>query len=474
MKVYLRILAAALCVCGAFALAGCSEPQVVETTATTAPATTVATEPPLSPREKYDLAREYVLLAGNWILDYTMEEQRVIGDDAFVQKTSGRASFSNLYQENMVAVVEEELTFGSYTSEYEEIYCESMAFSKVKENYFKSEMDPEAFVQRQIPAVLIDSALYKAITETVEDSGTVVSFDGAKAMESWVANSKAKLISASGSAVLDSSGALKETTYRATYSVGTVQYTVSATVQVTAPPSLDLSGTHQQHIRRGTQIQSLDVPKMLLQVVGTVYSADRMHCDAVESIYSEAIPLAYSQNSEIDLSVVDEELSVRAEYKSQLSDYRGNVSSSRQVDTYENGVFSSVVNGGKPQENPTITAVQMRRFYEDAILSALAAPMYVKDASVTVSADSYRVEIEGNHEFLKDMMANITQFLQVDLDEKATKKKTVSAGAYLVIDRESGMPTSMGLLVERQHTIDTVAYRLVYRLDQTMQFLESE
>ena len=57
---------------------------------------------------------------------------------------------------------------------------------------------------------------------------------------------------------------------------------------------------------------------------------------------------------------------------------------------------------------------------------------------------------------------------------KAEKKKTVAASAYLEIDRETGLPTAMGLLVERQHTIDTVAYRLVYRLDQTVEFTERE
>ena len=476
MKAYLRTLAVVLCVCGVLSLAGCGSETPAQTTAPTVPTTTVAstTEPALSPREKYELARDSVLQAGNWILDYTMEEQRLIGDDAFAQTVSGRASFSNLYQENMIAVVEEQLSYGSYTSEYTEVYCENVAYSKVKENYFKSAMEPETFVQRQIPAVLIDSALYQAIAEEVTEDSTVIFFESGKSLESWIANAKAKLISASGRAVLDSSGTLKETSCQITYSVGAVQYTISATVQVTAPPSLDLGGSHQQHIRRSTEIESLDVPKMFLQVVGTVYSADKMHCDAVESIYSEAIPLAYSQSSNIDLSVLDGELSVRAEYKSQLSDYRGNVSSSTQLDTFENGVYSSSVNGGKPQENPAITDVQMRRFYEDAILSALAAPKYVKNASLTENQDGYRIEIEGNHDFLSDMMENITQFLQVDLDEKATKKKTLSASAYLEIDRETGLPTAMGLLVERQHTIDTVAYRLVYRMDQTVEFTDHE
>lgn len=469
---FLRVWSVILCICAVLVLAGCEQPPV--DTTVTVPTTAAPTEPPLSPREKYNIALDNLEQAPNWILDYTLEEQRLIGDDAFAQTVSGRASFSNLYQEDMIAVVEEQLSYGSYTSEYTEVYCENVAYSKVKENYFKSAMEPETFIQRQIPAVLIDSALYQAIAEEVTENGTVIFFESGKSLESWIANAKAKLISASGRAVLDSGGTLKETSCQITYSVGAVQYTISATVQVTAPPSLDLSGTHQEHITGSTRIKDLDVPKMLLQMVGDVYAAGKMKCDAVESIYSEAIPLAYSQNSLINLTGYDDELTARAEYKIQLSDYRGNVSTSTQVDSFENGVFLSAVNGGSPQKNSTVTPQQMRSYCEDAILSALVAPKYLKDAYLEVNEDNYRIEIEGNYDFVMDMMTNISQFLQVDLDAKATDKKTVSAGGYLVIDSETGLPTAMGLHMERQHTIDTVTYRLTYRLDQTMKLSEYE
>ncbi|MBQ2785234.1 MAG: hypothetical protein IJF02_01855 [Oscillospiraceae bacterium] len=472
MKGFLRVWAVILCICAVLVLVGCEQPPV--DTTVTVPTTAAPTEPPLSPREKYDLALDNLGQEANWILDYTLEEQRGVGTDTYTKKVVGKASFSKLYQKDMVAVIEEQLTYGSYTSDYTEVYCESMAFSKIKESYFKSEMEPEAFVQRQIPAVLIDSALYKTIAETVGETSTVIYFGSATAVENWAGNADAKIVSASGSAILDSSGALKETTCQITYSVGAVQYTVRAAVRITTPPALDLSGTHQEHIKGSTRIKDLDVPKMLLQMVGDVYAAGKMQCDAVESIYSEAVPLAYSQNSLINLTGHGGELTARAEYRIQLSDYRGDVSSSTQMDSFENGVFTSTVNGGKPQTNPAVTAQQMRSYCEDAILSALAAPKYLKDASLKVSKDSYRIEIDGNYDFVMDMMENITQFLQVDLDAKATLKKTASAGGYLVIDRETGLPTAMGLHVERQHTIDTVTYKLNYRLDQTMKLSDYE
>lgn len=472
MKSMIRIFALALCACTLLLLGGCSQPP--EPTVATVPTTVMPTEPPLTAREKYDLARDNLMQAPNWILSYTVEEKRIVGADTYTEKAEGKASFSKLNQPDMVAVVEETLTYGSYTSQYLEIYCEEAAYSQVNESAFKVDMEPKAFVERQIPAALLDSALYKTVTEEVGTDTTIISFSDAKAVERWVGKSGAKIVSASGTARLDSTGVLRETACQIEYTLGETRYSVTAVVQATAAASLDLGATHKQHIKGSVKIESLDAPKMLLQVVGNVYSSGKMYCDAVESIYSEAIPVAYSQRSIITLTEAEGALTARAEYEIHLSDYRGNLTSKTQVDAFENGVFTTAQNGGKPQENRYVTAQQMRSYCEDAILSALAAPKYLKNASLKVTKDSYRLEIVGNTAFVADMMDNITQFLQVDLEEKTTNKKTLSSGAYLVVDRETGLPTAMGLHMERQHTIDSQVYQLTYQLEQTMALSDYE
>ncbi len=470
MKRMKRIWALALCVCALMILAGCAE----KPDPTTIPTTAAPTEPPLTPREKYDLAQEAIQNASNWILNYTLEETRVVGEDTYTETAQGTASFSKLNQADMVAVVEEQLSYGTYTSAYREVYCEGAAYAQVNESSFTAEMTPEQFVQRQLPAVLLSSNLYRTVAETVNADTTVLSFSQAKGAEHWLGDGNIQIVQGTGTATLDNTGMLKETTCQVEYMLGDVRYTVNAVVRVTAPPALDLGATHQQHIRNSIEIESLDVPKMLLRAVGDVYATGRIYCDAVESIYSDAVQIAYSQRSIINMTGMDEELCARAEYMIHMSDDRGNVSAKTQIDAFENSVFSSSQDGEKPVQNPNVTAQQMRRYCEDVILSALAAPKYLKNASLETKRDSYRLEIEGNHDFVMDMMANISQFLQVDLDEKATGKKTLSAGAYLVIDRETGLPTAMGLNMERQHTIDTVTYRLTYSLEQTMALSDYE
>ena len=59
--------------------------------------------------------------------------------------------------------------------------------------------------------------------------------------------------------------------------------------------------------------------------------------------------------------------------------------------------------------------------------------------------------------------------MQVDLDNQATQSNTLSAGGYLTIHKETGLPVSMGLYLEREHTINDIPYRLTYQLDHTLE-----
>ena len=67
-------------------------------------------------------------------------------------------------------------------------------------------------------------------------------------------------------------------------------------------------------------------------------------------------------------------------------------------------------------------------------------------------------------------MAQLASFLQVDLDGQAQSYVTGKAGGYLVLDPQTGLPTAMGMYLERRHTLDGVSYDLSYRLDETVTF----
>ena len=89
--------------------AGCGQEPQPTTAPATIPitqATTVPTQPPLSPTEKYARACEEVNAAGNLILSYTIEEIRRTGENTYTEKVTGKASLSHVGQKDMTAIVE--------------------------------------------------------------------------------------------------------------------------------------------------------------------------------------------------------------------------------------------------------------------------------------------------------------------------------------------------------------------------------
>ena len=448
-------------------LFGCYQQPPEETTVMT----TAQTGPTMSTVEKYLLGCSSIKSAHNWKLNYVSEEKRTVGLESYDRIVSGTASYSKLLGSDMEAVVEEQLSYGMYHSAYLEVYCDENTYVQVNGSNFKQKMTPEAFLERQIPAILLDSSLYQTVTETVSEDSTIIDFSNPTAMEKWAAVSKAQLVSANGRAVLDSVGVLKESNYHAVYLLGETQYEIKVHMQVTAPQTLDLSSIHQEHLKDSEEISNVDVPKVLLQVVGDIYAGNTIQCNAKESIYSQAIPVLYSQKSKYHLTGAEEKLNAYAEYQVSITDYRGDASSNTWMESFVDGKYTTT------RENVTDTAVtgqQMRQYLEDAILSALAAPIYLENADIQEKDTLYRMELTGNERFVTDMVKNIASFLQVDLGSKATETKTISAGGYLTIDKKTGLPLSMGLYLEQEYTMDSGIYQLTYQMDQSMTLSETE
>lgn len=466
-KIFLFFLLAGLLL----SAAGCGQEPQPTTAPATMPvtqATTISTRPPLSPAEKYARACETVNAAGNLVLTYATEEIRQTGWDAYTEKTTGKASLSQVGQENMTALVEETLTYGSYETQYTEVYCDGEAYVQVNDCAFGVHMSAEDFVQRQLPALLLDADLYSRLTETEESGTTVITFVGPSALEQWLHVPDGELVSAEGKAFLNGLGALTGMEYQATYFRDRTRYTYKVSIQVMAPQSLDLGAVHPEHLSDVVWLQSMDVPKFLLRAVGSVYSRPKLYCEAKEMISSEAIPMTYTQDSVFTLQETEEDLEAKATYSVSFFDYREQEFLKTQEESYANGILTTIVDGGKPQINETMTRQQMREYIEDAVLSGLFASKYIADAVVLDERDHYRLEFTGNEEYLADMVANVNAFLQTDLDAGASFVETTAAGGYLTVDKATGLPTTMGLELSRVHTIAAVAYRLDYRLDQTL------
>ena len=427
------------------------------------------TEIPLTAQQQYANACKAIGEAEHLLLTYNVSEVRNVNGAAYTKSASGTATYQNIHQDSMMAIVEETLEYGTYENTYEEFYCDHTAYVLVGDCIFSSSLSASAFVGRQVPAVLMNEVLYGSVVSEPSENGTVLTFSQPAGLESWlIPGETATLVSASGTATLDSGGILTQSAYQATYLYQGVEYVYDITVKVTVPKALDLSGRHPTHFQNTTPISDIRIPKLLMQVVGDVYSSETLSCDAKESIYSEAISVSQDRLGHYELSGTGAALNAKMAYTFTLSDYRGDVSTTTQEHLYQDGEFTLSLNGGEPSVQPQISPQTVRQSCEDAILSALFATKYIQSATLQEDAGLCRLELSGNNTFISDLMVGITQFLRVDLDQQSDSALTNEATGYVVIDITTGLPTAMGLSLSRQHIINTVPYQLTYRLDHTI------
>lgn len=447
-------------------LAGCGGPDVPETT----PAATTEPVPTVPVRQRYNEAREQVEDASNLVLDYTVSSQRQIGENVFPSKITGKASYNNYRWVNMLAIVEETLELGAYSSAYAETYCEGKANAVVRDGRFQQTMTPKEFTQRQIPAILLTEELYEKV-ESVEDGDvTRILFSQPVALERWVGDGE--LISAYGEALLDGEGNLLESSYTARFRTEKVITELEIMVAVKTPEALDLSAVHGAHDLPAIVISDMNAPRRLLQTVADVYNARQLDCQIREHIDSEAIPMSYSRTTELSMLGHGEELQAQVSYAVAMTDYRGKVTQRHQQEQFADGVYTVTMGEDSPVTDDSVTATAMRQYLEDTVLSGLFAMKYLQEAAVQEEDGLIRYTFTGNESFYADLMKQLTAFLQVDLDAQAQSSQTGAVGSYLLVDPETELPVAMGIYLSRSHTIDTIRYKLDYSLEEKLSFGE--
>ena len=462
MKTTLRLIAAILCWALLLGLLGCTE----------APAESQPTEvtaPQLTAMETYDGAKAVLLSSANWILNYTVSKTRTVGGQTYTEEATGTASLSGIGSDSLEALVEEVLTYGTISAEHTLTYCDGAAYSQISGCTFTSPMTADAFTASLLPAALLNSTLYTMVDMQTHADGSTITFTEPTALETWVSdNPHTQFISASGTASLDTAGALIGSAYTASYSCGPAAWEIAVSVKVSAPETLDLSAVHPEHTENAITLACLDAPKLLMQAAGDIFTARDMQCSISETIYSEAIPLIRNRQANAAVSGAGESMVAALTSSIQITDFRGQVTPSTQDYHFANGVCTGSTNGGEPTVQAGVTQESMRTSIEDTILSGLFATGYLAGAELTDTGDFYVLHFTGNDTYCTDLSADIGAFLNMDLDGTATSHETKEAAGYLSINKQTGLPTAMGISFARVHTFGEVPYQLTYQLDQAL------
>lgn len=463
MKIWTRFLALMLCVCLLLSLIGCSKDSQQVSVPDTEPLSDADV------RALYASARQPVDAAANLSMNMQYTQSRGVGAEAYTEQIAATAAYTGLGTGSMEALINENLTIGTYEAQYTQSYMDGAAYCQVSGCSFTTPMSADEFLADQIPAVLLDASLYGSLSCETTEEGTVITFAKASSLEGWAEEcTQAELILASGTATLDTNGVLTATTYHAEYSLSATVYTLDVSVTVTLPKKQILRIQQPEYLSDCTALTCFRAPRMLLQVVGNVYSSQAMTGSTSEMLYCEVASAFRTQLIQIDTYGSGDDFMAKTDYTVSLTDYANNTVSNTKTETFRNGVYSYTANNSGAGTQSGITAQQMRTYCEDALLAALFTPNYLADAVLTDTGDFYYLTFRGTDAFAEDLYDKVYSILQMDLDGYAPNYTTDEASGYLTVNKYTGLPTAMGLYLSRSHVIDKVSYKTTYQLDQSL------
>ncbi len=421
-------------------------------------------------RESYAQAIENVEQAPDLTLAVEYTLKRTVDGEVYSEKMTETASYRGLGTDSAVASVKQQVAFGPYETQYCEYYRKGTAYCKTEDSAFRTKMTMQQFQSRQIPAVLLDAALYQSVKVEKNFDGTVITFSAPQKLERWATDyTGAVLSSATGTVTLDKDGKLAGSAYTAEFTCGKTSYALQVKVTVKQEAAEALDEDLASIPKKCPELNYFDAPRKILQVVGDVYTAQAMSAEYTETVNSVAFARKRSQTSTFDIYGTGADFMAQSSYEVINTDYSNTPSTNSEVVIFRDNTCTSSLNGAKPTVREGITAEAMRTFCEDAVLAALFTPNHLQNATMTEKSGQLQIKFTGNTAFADNLCSSIYSIFNANLDTYAESYTTPTAGGYLCIDKATGLPTALGIVLERVHVAGDVSYPLTYQLDQTMQ-----
>lgn len=468
MKPFARLLAVILCVGIVLSAAGCSGSP---------PEDTAPTEATLSVSDAvalYSAARDAVRKASALSLSLEYTKSCTFGGETYTETGSGSLTYTGFGTGNMKALLEQKLSFGTYENQYWEFYTENAAYCRVNNRTFTSEMTEAEFLSRQFPAALPDPGLYAGTAASVQDGITIITFSSPTAPEEWIqGDPELTLLSAEGTAELDEAGTLLRSGYQARYQRGTAEFSLAVTVAIAPEETPDPAARMPVIPENCTRLSYFDTPRLLLQTVGNIYSAEAITASSNETVYSELLSVIRVQTDTVDTWGSGADFMAKAVSEVGLTNYTNTTTTNSQVTQFRNGRGTYAVNGAEPAELPDATGESIRQSCEDVILRALMPLDALAEAEVKDTGDFLCVTFTGTEDFADSLCRGVYGIFQIDMDSYSSSHTTESVGGYLCVSKSTALPTSLGVNVVRNHVADGITYRLEYTLDLTVRLSSS-
>ena len=446
-----------------FSLWGCGGGET--TPETTVPPTT--TEPAPLAADVYAEANEKLAAMTNVQLDITYMEEMVLGADTFKSTTQEVVTLLDLGKDTFRASTEGTCYAGSYYTEHAEQFLDGMYYGKINTDCFKSEMTAEEALERLLPVQLIDPSLYTSIEQT---AGNEFTFTGSEVLESWVDNNYTILTEATGTATLDENGVPGKFTYKATYTQGAADMTISVTVKVKEAPAEAAVAVPA----KADTYQLLDTPEapaLIHMVMGNLIQATAVSSTTTEAVVIQAGAFSEVQQTELHTYGEVATQMMKCDYAYQ-SVSGGQTETYTSTDTYRDGVLTSQEDNGPAVTDSTVMPSQIEAFIDELVYAQMPNTALVADYDLTFVGDTLLLEYTFSDEVGEGMLDDLSATYYGDADllsELSSSYETTAMSGYIGIDASTGMPLSAAQTYMAKHTVDGQEFALSWVNQQKLQ-----
>lgn len=484
MKKHIRILAALLCLLMLIALAGCHEEPAPPESSTTAGSETLSTTSPTStpttaptePEPQLDAAQLYLdtLAEHDKLQDLRFNLDRVdtmsVGNEIYTTTTSQQIEYLDRGTDDFAARLTETLACGEYESVTNEVFIDDCLYLRVNGSGFTGTMTAEQCLQRYLGANMIDPSLYAAAHAEIVNTGTVLRFSEATALESWLQTDADTLISAEAEITINTEGQLHKIVYHAEY--------MRANALMTTRIELFCRDSVIDYIEpfpdssSYISIDCIDAPKQIARAYCLMLTSQSITFSETGAYYITAAGLVDTESYTINTWGSGTDRMVQLDCSSMIMDQSsGEMYTDEWTETFLNGKYTISENGGAPQPDPYVTIEDVDNFILSYLGEALLAFPYIEDLQCTDLGSILLFEIKGNADladYHKDEMC-YTFLGDTDiLDDMASDYRTEIMDYYFAIDVFTGLPTAIGVHYEGVHTIDGEEYWLSKQIDQSV------
>lgn len=449
-----------LVLCGIIAAlllnAGCTPPPP-PTEPPTEPPTAAPTAPPPTEDLQKSLSERY--LAAVAAIDESAYRLKVnynrtvtVAGVSYTESSSMQLDRWQEEGQDALIKMKEDVNFGDLAHKVSvtEIYSQGQIYQTINDSHnFRAEYPAEYLDQRYLTLKLLNPENY---TLSADADRRNITFQEGVNPESWAAGEDVQLISASGSAVLNDQDALEKTTYQLEYRSGPAQILVNYEVTV-------------EEVGRKPELPGEDAGFVALEDISAAYALEHAygyliqatHLQASYSMQSmiEAAALFVSDHTVFNVYDQNDTYAMLGEYNIQIMSSDGN-DAMEMEERFENGKYTSITNGGRPETNSSVTKEIVKGAITDTLIHAFPSLDYIESVTVTDMGSLLLFEFTGTLEMNEDMKATIGEEYLGDgnlLDSVSTKYEPETTEFYLSLDRYSLLPVSYGISFRGVHTI---------------------